>query len=179
MVRNQNQPNTSSDDQELTTNPADDIDLEAERKELEEREAKAAERERAAADALAKAQQIESRVDEKMDEINAKLAELSRDANKDLVARTNQEKADLVARLQNEAYGDRAGELEDFTPLVSMANVTQAGVISYERGISYQVPKQVKEDLQRRQADHLDYKENLHIRNENILPSGTISGAGK
>jgi hypothetical protein len=148
--------------------------------ELAAREAALVEREKAAADALTQAQSIEQRVNEKLEKLDSQVAALNRDVSKDAVTRTNEEKADLVEKLQDFAYeGQDVGELVDFTPTVNLANVTNAGVIGYERGLTYRVPKKVVEDLLRRQTDFMNYQEDLHVRNVNILDSGTISGAGK
>lgn len=177
---NQNKPeNTGEADSkdETNTNPSAPA---VNPKDLEKREAELAKKEKAAQEALDKVAEAESRVDEKLAEMDAKIAELTRDAQKDLVTRTTEEKAALVTRLQNEAYaGQKVGELQDYTPLVTLANITQAGVIVYEKGITYEVPKAIVTDLRRRESEHLDYKENLHVRREDIMPSGTISGGGK
>lgn len=159
--------------------------------EIEAREQALAAREKAAEDAVNSANALIARVDERMGEIDKKLAEVNRDVNKDAMQRTSQEKSDLVTKLQDLAYADASytnesgetivvlSDIIEYTPLVTLANNTNAGMIVYEKGIKYLVPQCIVDDLRVRESTHLDYKENLHIRNDNVLNSGTISGGGK
>lgn len=152
---------------------------------LEKRAADLAEREAALNKKEADVAAIEARVDEKLGDVDRRIAELTRDSSKDAVTKNNEEKADMVKRQQALAYVDEdgnpidLGELVDYTPLVTLANVSNAGTIVYEKGIKYSVPQQIVDDLRRREVEHLDYKENLHVRHDDLLNSGTISGGGK
>jgi hypothetical protein len=151
-------------------------------------------REQAAAEAEAKAKAAEDKVNAALKQIDDKLAVLNRAAP--ATGPTDQEKADFVTMQLEQAHGDDTysvydddhnetkvpvmSDIQDYTPAVTLANITQkSGVIVFEKGVNYRVPKFIIDDLRRREIEHLDYKENLHIRHEDILPSGTISGGGK
>lgn len=150
-------------------------------------------REKAAAEAEARAEAAQKKVDQSIKEIDDKIAVLNR--AKPQVGPTDQEKADVVAAQLEQAHGEQTyttyddegnetktpvmSDIQEYIPAVTLANNSSAGVIVFEKGVKYQVPKFIIEDLRRREIEHLDYKENLHIRHEEILPSGTISGGGK
>lgn len=147
--------------------------------ELAKREAALAEREEAAAERDRRADENAAKVDAALAQIDQKLAELNR-KGKETKGPDNEEKAEIVSQLQEQAYaGQDNGELVDYTPLVTQANISNAGTIVYEKGVPYRAPKLIVDDLRRRESEHLDYKENLHIRDEQLLYSGTISGGGK
>ncbi len=167
------------------TSANDALEARKREKELAEREAvvKAAEERVAAA---------EKRIDDKLQQMDDALAKVARSNDpEEVVLRLNEQKVAIVHKLQRVAYADQEVEndrgemvpvlsdMVEYTPRVNLANITQAGVIGYEKGLTYKVPRAIKEDLTRREAEHLDYRENLHVRNEDVIYAGKISGGGK
>lgn len=148
--------------------------------ELQAREAALEARENAVKEAESRVTELDAKIDKRLEQIDARIAALSRNDKAPVV--NNQEKADIVTALLEAAYEKQPEALADpieYTPMVTMANLTAAGTIVFEKGIKYLVPRGIVEDLERRQIEHLDYRENLHVHNVDILDSGTISGGGK
>lgn len=152
----------------------------AREKELDAREARLKEQEQAQT-------AVQARMDKRLDEIDAKLAQISQDDKVTLANRTAQEKAAIVEKQLVLAFANDDGEfpaaLGDavvYKPVVTLSNNTSAGLITFEKGITYNnVPQEIVNDLQERAERWIAYQESLHVRDDQVLNSGTISGGGK
>lgn len=145
---------------------------------LEAREKAVAIREAAADATLARAEAVAKSVEDSL----KKASEISAGAQAaDTTSQVSaQEKANIVTLLIQKAFSDKElGEVVPFTPAITMANNTSAGLITFEAGVEYQLPKDIVDDLVDRQSYYGRYKENLHIRTVVSQEVGQISGAGK